>query len=305
MDAPKRNLQQTSPDIFDDNTPKKHSAHTKMAHNTEKTDYTSVLANVTMAGGNDIARPTPTATPPTTVDCFSWAVFDLKLNNALDAKLETVVKKDDIASIATEIQQLRNDNTRLQNELQIMKSRLEQVDKASRRNNIVISGLGSKSVPQALGDFKKICNTTLKTDVNVVEARKIAAGKSFLFTLNSATEVNAVLSARRFLVGSKIYIDKDYTADVRNKRYFLRQIGTNVKKVNKHIKVRYGDYRIFIDDKPFSFTGEKIIAVNNSDAEFLKNLMSKANYECNIEVKDSQNLNTEPAAAASSAPSSN
>lgn len=248
---------------------------------------------------NNNSSATTAVLPLANMNCFSWDVFDEKLNKALDSKLENVVRKDDLAPISTEIQHLRLENTRLQNELQNMKSRLESVDKASRRNNIVLSGLTSINVSQALDEFKKMCTNTLKVSVNVVEARKI--GKSFLLTLNSPLEVNSILSKRRFLIGTSVFIDKDFTADVRNKRFVLRQLGRNVKLSDKNIKIRYGDHRIFIADKPFSCNGDKIIAVNNADAEFLKKLLSKSNYECNIEVNDYKKHNNTPGIVASNA----
>lgn len=307
MDAPKRSLQQTSPDIFAENTPKKHSAFNKMIRSDDNAATTSATAAITSASNNSSATTAaiPTANNNYNMNCFSWDVFDAKLNNALDSKLENVVRKEDIAPISAEIQQLRLENTRLQKEVQIMKSRLESVDKSSRRNNIVLSGLTSEFVPQALTDFKKLCTDTLKIAVNVVEARKIASGKSFVFTLNSPLEVNSILTKRRLLFGTSVFIDKDYTADERNKRYFLRQIGKNVKLADKHIKVRYGDHRIFVADKPFTSNGDHIVAGSKADAEFLSNLLSKVNYVCNIIVRDSHKPANAPIAAASNISTSN
>lgn len=298
METPKRNLQQTSPDIFVENTPKKPTTRPTMsATNTApanvgvNTVSTAAAVNFVAAGATTLTAAATTAPP--VADCFSWE----KLSDVLDAKLENVVKKDDLASVSNEVRDLRCQNNRLQQELQTMKSRLEQVDKASRRNNVVVSGLKSKFVQHALKEFDDICASTLRVAVNVVEARKIASGKSFLLSLNSAKEVNEVLSARKNLTGSNIYIDKDYTMDERSKRYFLRQVGKNAKNADRQIKIRYGDSRLYVDDKPFYCADEKIIAANKADAEFLRKLLSKANYACDIEVKEVTKPNTVPAAA--------
>lgn len=300
MDAQKRNFEQTSPDGFVDNTPKKHYlCNSKMIHNTLAATNSSV-SNIKAAAQNEY-QPPPAAP---VADCFSWAMFDMKLNSALDAKLECVVKKEDLVPISTEIQQLRNENNRLQKELQVVKSRLEIVDKASRRNNIVVSGFKSSFVPEILNEFKEICATTLKVSVNIVEARRIASGKSLLLVLNSPLEVNDIIAVRRRLAGTNIYIDKDFTAEERSNRYFLRQIGKSVKKADKHAKVRQGDHRVFINDKPFSCVGEKIIASNKSDAESLRKLLSTVNFECVIDVKP-QHYSTVPAPAPESSSDSN
>lgn len=285
MDAQKRNLLQTSPDIFIVSTPKKqHKMNCNKVVNT----------GVSVAASNNNTTPSTT-----NGDCFSWAVFDSKLNAALDNKLENVVKKEDLSPITADIQLLREENIRLQKELEMMKNRLEQVDKTGRRNNIVVSGLASKFVPQALEEFKKLCELKLKVSVNVVEVRRIASGKSFLLTLNSIMEVNAILSSRRLLIGSNIFIDRDYTFDERNKRYLLRQLGKTVKNADKNMKIRYGDYSIFINDKPYTYDGDKIIAANKSDAEMLKNVLAKVGFVCTINVKGHTPVNIPPAASGS------
>lgn len=286
MDRHKRTLEQTSPDLNKANTPKKILIKRNIT--TNKTSKTNSESNyIVNFRKNNTAFSTMAA-----ADCFSWSIFDQKLNTALDEKLKSVVKKEDLAPISAEIQQLRSENTRLQKEIQTMKNRLEAVDKASRRNNVVVSGLKANNVSDALTEFKDMCNYTLKTNVNVVDVHKIANGKSFIFLLGSPMEAKAITAQKRLLVGSKIYIDKDYTADERSKKYFLRQIGKNAKIANNCVKVRHGDHRVFINDKPFSWAGGKIIAANNLDAIFLRDLLFKANFECEIGVK-SQTTSTD------------
>lgn len=279
MDATKRSLQQISPDYFLENTPKKHSTVNKMDSQTS-----AVVGNNILPGGSTIVSS----------DSFSWAVFDQKLNNALDVKLESVVKKEDIAHFSQEIEQLRCENKQLRNDLLIMKNKLEQVDKSSRRNNIVVRGLTGNTVASAVKEFKVLCDTTLKAAANVMEARKIANGKSFLLTLNSALEVRSVLSSRGSLAGSNIFIDKDYTEHARSIRYFLRQIGRRAKNVNKRLTIRYGDLNIIIDGKSFYCADNTIFAGNKADADFLRDLMANANFQCNIEVKNAYHNKNAP-----------
>ena len=249
METNKRVLAETSPDLFSDQTPKK-PIYTKMA------------------------------------DSFSWEIFDKKLNDALASQLENVVRKEDLAFISSEIQLLRSENARLQKELSDMKFRMEQVDKSSRRFNVVVRGLKSKFVAQAQDEFNQICLDKLKTNVNVVEARQIASGKAFLFTLNSALEVNNVMNCRRSLFGTHIFIDKDCTNEERNKQYLIRQIGKNVKKVDTKAKVRYGGTRIYVNDRPFTAGCNQIVASCSMDADFLSGLLEKANFVCEIIVKN-------------------
>ena len=79
--------------------------------------------------------------------------------------------------------------------------------------------------------------------------------------------------------GKKIYIDKDFTTEVQNKRYFLRQFAKKLKNADGSLKVRMGDHRIFINDKPFTCSGENIVAFKKMDADFLHTILEKASME--------------------------
>ena len=122
-----------------------------------------------------------------------------------------------------------------------------------------------------------------------MESRQIASGKAFLFTLNSGLEVNIIMSNRRSLIGTNIFIDKDCTAEERNKQYLIRQIGKNVKKSCSNAKVRYGGPRIYINDKPYTAENNQIVASSSVDAEYLSTLLDKAQFVCKVVVKKQAN----------------
>ena len=61
-----------------------------------------------------------------------WSTFDAKLSSILDAKLDSVAKKDDLNVLYGEIQSLREENLALKNEIQQMKNRMEYIEQASR-----------------------------------------------------------------------------------------------------------------------------------------------------------------------------
>ncbi|XP_075147366.1 uncharacterized protein LOC142221496 [Haematobia irritans] len=107
--------------------------------------------------------------------------------------------------------------------------------------------------------------------------------------MNSRLEANNIYHNRRLLSGTNIFVDKDYPVEARNKRFILRQIGNEVKKANSLLKVGIGDSRIFIDNKPFSYMDNKIVANTNNDADFLKKILLYTSYE--IVVKEPRHKN--------------
>ena len=214
-----------------------------------------------------------------------WSTFGAKLSSILDAKLDSVAKKDDLNVLYGEIQSLREENLVLKNESQQMKNRMEYIEQASKRCNLVVNGLSANSPHHAKEEFSKLCHTVLKSEVNVTSVRKLAAGKSYVFCLNSAMEVENVMMKRRLLKGSNVYIHKDSTADERTKMYNLRILEKNVRKADQNIKIRQGFARIFIDDKPFLWIDGKYAAAKQCDADFLRSLLQRANFDAEVIVK--------------------
>lgn len=239
-----------------------------------------------------------------TPDAFSWAVFDAKLNNALDFKLHDVAKKADLSHICAEIQLLRDENVQLKGDLEVMKSRLEHIEQFSKRSSIVVTGLEGKHVKPAIEEFLKLSSTVLQTSVNVTEARKLSSGNAFVFTLNSALEADAVIASRTKLKGSKIYIQKDTTAIERNKMYNLRQLSKCLQKFDGSLKIRNGHSRIYINDKMYSWSNGNVVASKAADVDFLQSLLAKANYACNV-VLNNNNAGVSTTVAESSASYSN
>lgn len=303
--AKKRALHLTSPEQIEDNISKKQYSISKAAMaNANKNsgslnrsplpDSVAVAANgapsscIFVPGSVAAAAVLPPSSNAThSCDIFSWDVFELKLGNMLDKKLEDVAKKDDLTPLRLEIEQLRNENVRLKEELDVMNNKLEHVDRISRRSNIIVSGLQSTNTRQATDDFNSICSRTLQTNGHVVESRQIKTkdGFSFVFTMESPLQVNNIIAVKKRLDGSAIYIQKDYTSGERQMRYNLRLLGKSIIKLDKKIKVRYGETSIYINDKVFSWRNGFYEAKQNKDADFLRGLMKKLNIECNVTVK--------------------
>lgn len=218
-------------------------------------------------------------------------MFDSKLSAALDLKLHDVARKDDLQPLSMEIQHLRSENTHLKEELQAMKNRLEFIDKSSRRANIVVSGLSNTNAQLAVAEFNDLCSNVLNTPAIVKESRPVHGGKSFVFSLDSALQVNNIIAAKRHLKGTTIFVQKDYTADERNKRFQLRQLGKNITKLGDKIKVRFGEFCIYVNDIQFTWNKGKVEAAKIQDVEFLRGIVTKAKFTCDIIVRETPKSN--------------
>lgn len=214
-------------------------------------------------------------------DAFSWN----KLCNLLDDKLKDVAKKEDVLSIKKEIDDLREENVVLRNEVKKLSSRIEQIDRRSRLTNIVVSGLASANAAAAKLDFIDLCTNKLIVNANVVTVRVLPSKGTFLFTLETYLQANNVLAAKDKLKGDMIFIQKDYTKEEQDTRYNLRQLNKKISNLNLNIKVRLGEFCTFINNKKYTWMLGKFVAYSNEDADYLKNLLIQANYSMDVIVK--------------------
>jgi len=211
-------------------------------------------------------------------DAFSWKT----LCDLLDAKLHNVAKKDDLAALQTEIQQLRNENLVLKSAVLTLERKLESVDKSSRRTNVIVNGLKSQSSSDASTEFEGICRAKLKTTTKIATVRKMRNGRGFIFGFDSVRDTEAIIAARKALKGTKIFINRDLTENERQTRVKLANIAKTLEETDNQLKVRYTDFSVFVNDIHLSMHNNKMQVNDTKDAEFLKNIFEKANLAIEI-----------------------
>jgi len=214
-------------------------------------------------------------------DEFSWATLKLILQEALDEQLKDVAKKQDVTAINSRITELATENENLRMEIKSLQSRLESVDHANRRCNVIVKGLTCKGTESASDEFVKMAKNILKTNVYVVESTKLPQQGSYVFKLSSQEQAIAVLKAKKLLKGTSVFVNKDYTQKESNNKYNLRILAKKVSAI-QDLKVRMGSQSIFIADKAYTWTDGKIVAACDNDAEFLRDVLRK--IKCNFEV---------------------
>lgn len=254
----KRTLEVTSPDYTENNSSKKHLPCQNMDENNQTTSQ----------------------------DVFTWKGF----SDLFDTKLKDVARKSDLVAIQSDVKELKEENLRLNNEVKKLTSRLEYIDRRSRASNVVVAGLNCKNVQTAREKFTKLCCEVLKVNIDVVSTRMISSGKSFLFSLGSSSQAYNVVAAKANLKGHEVFIQKDYTEEEQNVRYNLRKLSKNITKANESVKVRLGEFCIYINNNKYTLSSGKVYADSANDAKYLKKLLLECNYVIDVCVKDRINI---------------
>lgn len=231
-------------------------------------------SSVTMA-------PAGSQTSSASSDTFSWE----RLVHLFDDKLKDVARKTDLMILQNDVKQLRSENEFLKQEIRSLTSRLESVDQRSRRSNVVLAGLQSSNPNDAKSEFAEICASTLKSPVDVLEVRKLPSRNSYTVTLANIAQATNILSAKRNLRGTSIFLQKDYTKNEQSTRYNLRQLRKMILTVDKRAKVKVGEFCIFFNDCKFKWSDGKIVASSPKEAELLRRIMIKGDYNFEITVK--------------------
>jgi len=261
----KCNLAQTSPDI-PLNLPKKNTA----------------LLNTT-AGGT-ITFEMDMNNSPSSPDVFSWST----LSSILDRKLHDVARKSDLMAMQTEISNLRAENAKLNEEVKTLKERFDQMDRCLRRNRLIVRGLTCTNAAAASTEFVKVCSELLKTEVKVIDAVMISTKNTYAFTVESSAQFLNILSQRKNLKGTAVFIDQDLTPKERNERYNLRMLSRQLDSA-ENVKVRLGGAYIYINDKKFFWGENCIVAASDEDADALTKILRAAKLQHNIIVNGKHN----------------
>ena len=156
------------------------------------------------------------------------------------------------------------------------------VDRNSRSGNVVVRGLKSSNVSAAKDDFFKLCVNILRVNICVMAVRSFFSADTFHFTLENGMQALNVLNAKGRLRGTNVFIQRDYTSGEQNTRHNLRRISKHLKNFNENLKVRPGEFCLFVNDKELTWSNGKLTAISNDDANYLRNILSASNYSVDI-----------------------
>lgn len=214
-------------------------------------------------------------------DTFTWALFEEKMKNML----ETVVKKEDIQQLQKCIDDVKSENVRLRKDLSTLKSKIETLEKNSRRSNIVVSGIMTDNYKEAKQEFIDICNNIMQTKVGITRMIKMRTPGDYVVELESPVQATNMMINSGKLKGSNIYIQKDYTPDERTQRYQLRRLKRDLQKYNKHLICTFKDTNLLIGNHSYTWNADFVVAKNSEGKQFLENLLTQTKDKYNIILK--------------------
>lgn len=215
--------------------------------------------------------------------------------DVLDLKKDIREVRADILSVRSDVEEVKRENVQMGQDLNNLKvdfrqisNKLEEMDKRSRRNNLIIKGLTftKKITPEEISAFFR---DAMKVEVDVsaftVAFSKVgaAAGGFVIVTFLRVEDKWRVLKQTRLLGGrTGISVDQDYPEGVREARSRLLKLRSSVRKLkdDEHLsldadRIKWRGH-IFTWDKTNGITGNTPEAINTL-TEFLSDSMEVIN----------------------------
>lgn len=223
---------------------------------------------------------------------FNWDVLIRKMDTLLDRKLEKISTKEDITKIADdltalaiknaeleeEIKSLRESTEMLHNTVAEQQKRIEMLDKKSKRNSIVISGLSGGSYSAIKSEVDDIFANVLEVEVKPYFCTKLnKEGTKCSIEMSSPNDSQLVLQNCSKLKRTGKFIRKDLTAKEDKCRYHIRNLRRAcIKKPN--VNCRISGASIAIDGRQFyALEDGTISAKDEESASYLSNILTDVN----------------------------
>lgn len=171
----------------------------------------------------------------------------------------------ELEEVKSDLEVERVKSSKLEARVQALESKLVQLDIKKRRKNLIFSGLSNvgADLKDSAETVRKICVDVLDLSVNDIHiSATYSIGKNKQATLvrfQNESEVLTILKRTGKLKGKKIYIDRDYSWEVRRRRSFLLKIRKRILEVSAESKVLVRGDLMVIDNKKFTFNNENIV----------------------------------------------
>lgn len=200
---------------------------------------------------------------------------------------------DKLSYVADDVDKLKEQNIKLQQELECLKAdkdqdrkRITQLEEQLKSKNLIFKGLNAKSSVKAV--VHKVCFEKLKVPntVTIKSTRKLYErdGKmSVLVEMDSDQSVQDILRNSKKLAGTSIYIEKDLSADKQTNKKVMLQLKKELLVISKLHKVIVVNDRIKIKDKWMWWNKEKTLMCGKQQGyETLKELYTNDFDKINI-----------------------
>lgn len=143
----------------------------------------------------------------------------------------------------------------LKGRINTIEKRLEGMEKKTRRNNIVITGIDDLKTDN--GDIKEHINNILRDKLDVEakirETYRVGRNKCVVEMENIGEKIKIVKNKNK-LKGSQLYINDDLTVQERKIQMEIRKVAREEKEKGKNVKIGY--MKLTIGDEQYAWNHE-------------------------------------------------
>jgi hypothetical protein len=175
----------------------------------------------------------------------------------LDRKLALVATKEDVLELTGKVVELEKENRVLRSEIQLMKSKMDDLEGRSRRNNLIFKGIqniGNKNCEEGIKTF---CLEVLgiETDLFINRAHLLGKSKSTVIAhFPRDKDISTIFSNVHKLKGSKFVIHRDVTKMTRVKIAKMLELKREILKIVGKVNVKLVHDSLIVEDVKFLWT---------------------------------------------------
>ena len=132
-----------------------------------------------------------------------------------------------------------NEKQDMREEIQKLKRQLEQMDRTTRRNNIIMKG-GNLDMNNLLQSAQKLIREKLDIEPKIKQIETVGRSENiFKMEIDSLQNKIVIMRNKHKLKGQGIYIEDDLSKTERNIQYEIRRAAKEERERGKTVKVAY------------------------------------------------------------------
>lgn len=196
----------------------------------------------------------------------------------LDAKLAKLATKEDFSELKELVESLRKENQSLKQEIARLKNRDEetrrQIDdivNRSKRNNIIFRGVRTEN-NNCASVVKKFCVNVLGCSdslvVNRAHTLPIPSKDNIpplIAHIPRDEDITNIFKNVNRLKGTGYVVHRDYTKEVRRKRYCLNKIKRAVEECSEGVRTRLVYNHLYVNNTRYDWDAERGLSAGKED----------------------------------------
>lgn len=193
-------------------------------------------------------------------------------NARIEQKLDNIHSQLQI--LKKENQALKNENYLLREATKKLETRVIQIEKDSRRENLIINGIeeevreNAEQLNDKVREVLKRVNTNINVESDVIESRRIGdrnklRNRPILLKVKTWDKKLDILKGRNRLKGTNIYINEDFPKEIMEQRKQLLKYSKVARDKGCRTKIIYN--KLYINDKLYTLS--ELEAQNETEIE--------------------------------------